>query len=82
MSLRDDLGWLLLMIPAPVWGPALGLATYAYHRRRTVAPAVPQDRNQVKPDGWAGCRATVQLQGRRTGLTLGQVWVRKHDGPG
>lgn len=30
-----DAPWLVAAIPAPVWGPALGLATYAYHRRRT-----------------------------------------------
>jgi hypothetical protein len=35
MSTRDGAGWLVAAIPAPVWGPALGLATYAYYRRRT-----------------------------------------------
>lgn len=35
MSTADGAGWLVAAIPAPLWGPALGLATYAYYRRRT-----------------------------------------------
>ncbi|WP_345045742.1 hypothetical protein [Georgenia daeguensis] len=35
MSTRDGAGWLVAAIPAPLWGPTLGLATYAYYRRRT-----------------------------------------------
>ncbi len=35
MSTRDGASWLAAAIPAPVWGPALALATYAYYRRRT-----------------------------------------------
>ncbi|MGY1810603.1 hypothetical protein ACI8AF_24815 [Blastococcus sp. SYSU D00669] len=35
MAVRDGSPMLVLMIPAPLWGPALGLATYAYLRRRT-----------------------------------------------
>jgi hypothetical protein len=35
MSTQDGAGWLVFAIPAPVWGPALALATYAYYRRRT-----------------------------------------------
>ena len=43
MSVREDVWWLLLMIPAPVWGPALGLATYAYYRRRTVVSGIARE---------------------------------------
>lgn len=35
LAVAADAGWLVAAIPAPVWGPALGLATYAYYRRRT-----------------------------------------------
>jgi hypothetical protein len=38
MSVRTGDPLLLLMIPTPVWGPALALATYAYYRRRTGSP--------------------------------------------
>jgi hypothetical protein len=34
LSSADGAGWLVPAIPGPVWGPALGLATYAYYRRR------------------------------------------------
>ncbi|SOD97580.1 hypothetical protein [Blastococcus haudaquaticus] len=42
MSLQNDVLWLLLMLPAPIWGPALGLATYAYYRRRTAPTGDPR----------------------------------------
>ena len=35
MAVRDASPGLLLFIPAPVWGPALLLAAYAYYRGRT-----------------------------------------------
>jgi hypothetical protein len=35
MAVRDSSPGLLLFIPAPIWGPALLIATYAYYRRRT-----------------------------------------------
>jgi hypothetical protein len=35
MSVRNGDPRLLLMIPTPIWGPSLALATYAYYRRRT-----------------------------------------------
>lgn len=38
MSRIDGAAWVIAAIPAPVWGPALGLATYAYYRRRTDLP--------------------------------------------
>jgi hypothetical protein len=39
MSRIDGAAWVIAAIPAPVWGPTLGLATYAYYRRRTDVPA-------------------------------------------
>jgi hypothetical protein len=39
ISAQEDAPWLVLAIPAPIWGPALALATFAYHRRRTTVPA-------------------------------------------
>ena len=41
MSVRNDVGRLVLTIPAPAWGPAVALATYAYYRRRTSLPGAP-----------------------------------------
>lgn len=35
MAVREGALWLLVFIPAPIWGPALLLATYAYYRDRT-----------------------------------------------
>lgn len=35
MSTNEGAGWVIAAIPTPIWGPALGLATYAYYRRRT-----------------------------------------------
>ncbi|GAA2726386.1 hypothetical protein [Cellulomonas aerilata] len=40
MSLQGS-PWLVLLIPAPVWGPALGIAALAYHRRRTAGAPGP-----------------------------------------
>lgn len=34
MAAANDELWLIWAIPAPIWGPALALATYAYARRR------------------------------------------------
>ncbi len=41
MTVREGGPGLLLFIPAPVWGPALLLATYSYYRRRTDGPDIP-----------------------------------------
>jgi hypothetical protein len=38
MAIRAGSPELLLFIPAPVWGPALLLATYSFYRRRTDPP--------------------------------------------
>lgn len=38
LSVADGAPWLALIIPTPVWGPALALATYSYYRRRTDQP--------------------------------------------
>jgi hypothetical protein len=38
MAVREGQPGLVLLIPAPVWGPALLMATYAYYRRRTDPP--------------------------------------------
>jgi hypothetical protein len=43
LSVREGGAALLLMIPAPVWGPALLLAAYAYYRRRTDPPLSEPD---------------------------------------
>lgn len=48
MAARDGGPELLLFIPAPVWGPALMLATYAYYRRRT-DPALPERERPGSP---------------------------------
>ena len=57
MSLQDGFGWLVLAIPAPIWGPALGLATYAYYRRRTTQRSVHDDALEgsaaASAAGWA-----------------------------
>jgi hypothetical protein len=37
MAVQADSPGLLVFIPAPIWGPALLLATYAYYRERTDA---------------------------------------------
>jgi hypothetical protein len=47
LSAQAGMAWLVLLIPAPVWGPALGLATLAYHRRRT------EGRAAASAAGWA-----------------------------
>jgi len=38
MGIRQGDPGLPLVIPAPIWGPALVVATYAYYRRRTDSP--------------------------------------------
>lgn len=51
MSVQADAPWLVLLIPAPLWGPALGLATLAYHRRRTQPAAAPPAPAPAPSDG-------------------------------
>ena len=48
MAVRDGGPELLLFIPAPVWGPALVLATYAYYLRRT-DPVPPEGARPGSP---------------------------------
>jgi hypothetical protein len=50
MAVQADGPGLLLFIPAPIWGPALLMATYAYHRERTDVPSRdPADVLEVAP---------------------------------
>ncbi len=46
LSVADGAPWLAVVIPTPVWGPALALATYAYYRRRTDPAASPAVRGR------------------------------------
>jgi hypothetical protein len=59
MSVRDGGPGLLLFIPAPVWGPALLLATYSYYRRRTDPPLPEPDQRRGLP-GASGRLATAE----------------------
>ena len=60
LSVGDGAPWLVLVIPAPIWGPALALATYAYHRRRTGSARLdPSGRDELRTG-----RAPVPTRGR------------------
>ena len=49
LSAADGGPWLAAVLPAPLWGPALALATYAYHRRRTDGASSSEEGERAMP---------------------------------